>query len=87
MQPEKYASATANLAAFASIESEKVGFLLGHLLQRKYPDIEKGVNISLKDLLTWSHWPNFIKIYSKEIYISDVYSCLNSLYSKNGIQF
>ena len=67
LQPHKYSHASVNLEAFASMESMKVGALFGHLLLRKYPRIERGetFDISLEDLLTWSHWPFFIKIYSK----------------------
>ena len=67
VQPHKYYPASANPEAVAIMESMKVGALFGHILLRKYPKIERGdtVDISLEDLLMWSHWPNFIKIYSK----------------------
>ena len=48
------------------MESKKVGTLFGYLLLRKYPEIEgEGRDITLDDLLAWSYWPSFIKIYSK----------------------
>jgi hypothetical protein len=53
-----------NLDAFG--ESRRVGELFGRLLEKRYPQIatEESINISLHDLLTWSYWPDFIKIYS-----------------------
>ena len=56
-----------NLDSLASVKSRRVGILFGRLLLRKYPQIEHKelIDISLDDLLNWSYWPNFIKIYSK----------------------
>ena len=55
------------------MSSKSVGVLFGRLLQPKYPDVEKGIEISLEDLLTWSHWPNFIQIYSEHNYTMYIY--------------
>lgn len=49
------------------MESRNVGYLFGRLLQTKYPQLEEITSISLDDLLSWPHWPNFIRIYSKEV--------------------
>jgi hypothetical protein len=63
--PRKYSNQSKDLAKFATLESKKVGVLFEHLLKRKYPDIchEESINLSLEDLLTWPHWPSFIRIY------------------------
>ena len=66
IQPRKYARESADLQGFVKMKSKNVGVLFGRLLQRKYPNIENGIEISLEDLLKWSHWPNFIQICSKE---------------------
>ena len=64
MQSSTYGT---NLDSLASVKSRRVGTLFGRLLVRKYPQIEHRelIDISLDDLLNWSYWPNFIKIYSK----------------------
>ena len=45
--------------------SERVGRLFGELILKKYPPLrdQQIVEVSLDDLLTWSYWPNFIKIW------------------------
>ena len=67
IQPGRYSAVSKDLAQFVSPESKKVGELFEHLLQRKYPEKpnEKSFNLSLRDLLTWPHWPSFIRICSK----------------------
>ena len=68
LQPERYSSASKDLAKFISVESEKVAKLFARLLERKYsPEMWHGGsnNLSLNDLLTWPHWPSFIRICSK----------------------
>ena len=42
-----------------------MGMLLGDLLKKKYPNIQPGteITISLDEVLQWSLWPNFIKLY------------------------
>ena len=53
-----------NFGAFG--ESQRVGELFGRLLEKEYPKImSEEFTISLDDLLSWSYWPDFIKIYSK----------------------
>ena len=49
----------------AATESTQVGMLLGNLLKKKYPNIQPGteITISLDEVLQWSLWPNFIKLY------------------------
>lgn len=46
-----------------------MGNLLGKLLKKKYPNLhpdnEDQIGISFDDLLDWTLWPNFIKLYGK----------------------
>lgn len=49
--------------SLASIESKRVGELLGRILKESYQaDLKM---ISFDDLLHWNLWPNFIQIYCK----------------------
>ena len=49
----------------AATQSTHVGMLLGNLLKKKYPNMQPGteITISLDEVLQWSLWPNFIKLY------------------------
>ena len=49
----------------AATKSTQVGMLLGNLLKKRYPNIQPGtkITISLDEVLQWSLWPNFIKLY------------------------
>ena len=55
---------------FLSMDSWRVGSLFGRLLKKQYPSLkpQSSLQISLDDLLDWSYWPSFIKIYSMSYY-------------------
>jgi hypothetical protein len=63
-EPDKYSNESRNLDGFVTLESKKVGLLFAHLIERKYPEIHREKEISLKELLTWPHWPSFIRIHN-----------------------
>ena len=53
--------------SLASIESKRVGELLGRILKESYrADLKM---ISFDDPLHWNLWPNFIHIYCKSTVI------------------
>ena len=55
--------------SLASIESKRVGELLGRILKKFYQTDLKTIAISFDDLLRWNLWPNFIHIYCKSTVI------------------
>ena len=64
--------------------STKVGNLFGRLLEKKYPQLnQSGFMISLDDLLNWSFWPSFIKIFSK-FFMTAVCSTVTMLPAKTA---
>ena len=62
----------------ASTECARVGNLLGAMMKNQYPHLNPGlenVSVSFDELLQWNLWPNFIKLYGKNIYIFYLQSC------------
>ena len=53
------------------MDSWRVGSLFGRLLKKQYPNLkpQSSPQVSLDDLLDWSYWPSFIKIYSMSYYM------------------
>ena len=54
----------------AATGSKRVGNLLGNMLKKQHPKLhpemkESDLFISLDELLRWTLWPNFIKIYGE----------------------
>ena len=47
----------------AATKSAYVGKLLGDLMMKKYPNLDIEIRITFDDVLQWSLWPNFIKLY------------------------
>ena len=47
-------------------DSHRLGLVFGRIMKKRYPQVfEVGLSsISLDDLLSWSHWPDFIKLCS-----------------------
>ena len=44
-------------------ESERVGKLLGRILEKQYPNARDIEGVSFDDLLDWHMWPIFITIF------------------------
>ena len=54
-------------------DSYRLGLVFGRIMKKRYPQVlEVGLSsISLDDLLSWSHWPDFLKLYSMMRFYSD----------------
>jgi hypothetical protein len=46
-------------------ESERIGRLLGSILEKQYPKATDIKGVSFDDLLGWHMWPIFITIFGK----------------------
>ena len=79
LQPQK--SGNREFERLASHESERVGQLLGHILERQYPNAGDIKSISFSDLLEWHMWPIFITIFGKANYK------LFTVYTRSGAHF
>ena len=60
-----------NLQAYD--DSHRLGLVFGRIMKKRYPQLlEVGLSsVSLDDLLSWSYWPDLIKLYSMIRFYSD----------------
>ena len=54
-------------------DSHRLGLVFGRIMKKRYPQVLVS-SVSLNDLLSWSYWPDFIKLYSMIRFYSDCIS-------------